>query len=155
MKTTRILVSCLGALLLTGCAGTRQFVALPDQAQRIQDNSKGRIYVMRPSGVGTAVSMHVSDSGKAIGSTGAHGFLCWEREPGETIITSTAEGASKAPLSVQAGSVYYIFQHVRMGIFMARSELEVVDEQKGQKTLKKCHAPKVETPPPSAVASTR
>ncbi|HZR20896.1 MAG TPA: DUF2846 domain-containing protein [Verrucomicrobiae bacterium] len=153
MKTTSILISGLGALLVTGCASTRQFVPLPDQAQRIQDASKGRIYVMRPAGVGTAISMNVSDSGKPIGSTGAHGYLCWEREPGDTIITSTSEGASKAPLSVQPGSVHYIFQHVRMGLLMARSELEVLDEQKGLKILKKCHPPKVEPPPPSAVAA--
>jgi hypothetical protein len=154
MKAINTLITGIGSLLLvTGCASTRQFVPLPDQAVKIQDSSKGRIYVMRPAGAGSAVSMNVSDDGKPIGSTGAHGFLCWEREPGDTIVTSTSEGASKAALSVQPGVVYYIFQHVRMGLLMARSELEIVDEAKGQKVLKKCHPAKVEAPPPSPVAA--
>jgi hypothetical protein len=154
MKTTTTLITTIGCLVLaTGCASTRQFVPLPDQAQKIQDSSKGRIYVMRPASVGSAISMSVSDGGKPIGSTGAHGFLCWEREPGDTIVTSTSEGASHAALSVQPGVVYYIFQHLRMGLLIARSELEIVNEEKGRAVLKKCHPPKIESPPPSPVAT--
>jgi hypothetical protein len=153
MKTTITFFTCIGGLLLTGCASTRQFVPLPDQAQRIQDSSKGRIYVMRPASVGSAVSMQVSDGGKFIGSTGAHGFLCWEREPGDTIISSTSEGASQAALTVQPGIVYYVFQHVRLGLLIARSELEIVSEEKGREVLRKCHPPKIERPPPSPISA--
>ena len=153
MKTTIALIACIGAALLTGCVSTKQYVPLPDQAQKIQDSSKGRIYVMRPATVGGAVSMNVSDGGKVIGSTGPHGFLCWEREPGDTLISSTSEGASQAALTIQPGAVYFLFQHLRMGVWMARSELEVVDEQKGREVLKKCHPPKIRPAPPSAVST--
>ena len=63
MKTSILLAVCVGALLLTGCASTRQFVALPDQTKTIENASKGRIYVMRPATVGGAISMNVSDDG--------------------------------------------------------------------------------------------
>ncbi|SPE57166.1 hypothetical protein SBV1_2670013 [Verrucomicrobia bacterium] len=82
--------------------------------------------------------------GKPIGKTGPHGFLCWERDPGDTIVIGTAEGTSQAPLTVQSGNVYCIFQHVWMGLLIARKGLEVVDEDKGPKVLKKCHRPKIE-----------
>jgi len=154
MKTSLALLACIGPLFLTGCASTRQFVPFPEQSQRVQDPSKGRIYVMRPAGLGAAITMNVSDGGKPIGKTGPHGFLCWERDPGDTIVIGTAEGASQAPLTVQSGNVYYIFQHVRMGLLMARNELEVVDEDKGRKVLKKCHRPKMEQAPPSAASGT-
>ena len=39
-----------------------------------------------------------------------------------------------------------------MGVFIARSELEVVGEEKGRKVLKSCHPPKIEAPPPSPVS---
>src|SRR5689334_19898140 len=113
MKAT-LLNFCMGALLLSGCAGTRQFVAMPDQSKTVEDPSKGRIYVMRPATVGTAVSMNVSEDGKPIGVTGPHGYLCWEREPGDSIVSSTSEGVSQLPLTVDAGHVYYVFQHLRM-----------------------------------------
>jgi hypothetical protein len=134
----------IGAVLLTGCASTQQFVALPDQSKTVDDPAKGRIYVMRPATMGAAISMNVSDGGKAIGRTGPHGYLCWERPPGDTIISSSSEGVSSNPLTVQAGLVYYFFQHLRMGVLIARSELELLDEQKGREVLKRCHPPKLE-----------
>jgi hypothetical protein len=152
MKTAPALVGCISVLLLAGCASTRQFVPLPDQTKKVEDPSKGRIYVIRPATVGSAVSMNVSEMGKPVGITGPHGFLCWERPPGETIVTGTAEGVSRAPLTIVAGGVYYIFQHVRMGWLMAENQLEVIGEVEGRKVLKSCHPPKIETPPPSPVS---
>ncbi len=35
-------------LALSGCATTRQFVPVPDQAKEVSHPDKGRIYVMRP-----------------------------------------------------------------------------------------------------------
>lgn len=155
MKNTILLAGCVSALLLAGCVSSRQFVPLPDQAKKIDDPSKGRIYVMRPATIGAAVTMNVSDDGKFIGSTGPKGYLCWERQPGEAIISTTSEGSSQAPLSVQAGGVYYIFQHVRMGMWLARGELEIVNDEKGREVLKKCHPPNVEAPPPSPVSAVK
>ena len=105
---------------------------------------------MRPATVGAAITMHVSDSGKLIGETGPHGYLCWERSPGETTISSTSEGVSTAPLTIQAGESYYLFQHIRMGMWIARNELEIVDQEKGKKVLAKCKPPKVNVQSPAA-----
>src|SRR5579864_6502092 len=143
MKTALVLIGCVFTLLVTGCASTRQMVPFPDQAKRIEDPSKGRVYVMRPTSFGYAIPMTILDGGKTIGTTGPSGYLCWERSPGDTTITGTAEGVSQAPLSVSAGQVYYVFEHVRMGMWQAANQLEVVNEDEGEKVLKKCHAPKV------------
>jgi hypothetical protein len=143
MKSIIPCIAGLAAVLLTGCVSTKQFVPLPDQSKAIDDPSKGRIYVMRPATAGSAVSIAVSDDGAPIGSTGSHGYLCWERPPGDTTISSTSEGVSQLPLTVDAGKTYYIFQHLRMGWWIARSKLELLDETEGVKVLKKCHPPKV------------
>jgi hypothetical protein len=153
MKPAVLLNLCAAALLVTGCAGTRQFVTMPDQSKSVEDPSKGRIYLMRPASIGTAVSMNVGEDGKPIGVTGAHGFLCWERAPGDSIISSTAEGVSQLPLTVDAGHIYYVVQHVRMGVWMARSELQLVSDEEGTKTLKHCHPAQVEAQQRSAVAA--
>jgi hypothetical protein len=87
--------------------------------------------------------MDVSDSGKIIGSTGAQGFLCWEREPGDTVISSKSENTSAVRVSVEPGQVYYIFQHLEIGWVMARNELELVNEADGKKALKKCDPPEL------------
>jgi hypothetical protein len=142
-------------MMLVGCASTRQVVPLPDQSMAIEDPAKGRVYVMRPARVGGAVSMQVSDDGKLIGKTGPRGFLCWERPPGDTIVSSTSEGVSSAPLTIEAGGTYYIFQHLRMGVWIARNELEVVSAEEGRNVLKRCHPPKLEIPTVTAAHQAR
>lgn len=137
------LASCVAALFLMGCASAHQYVPLPDQTKAVADPNKGRVYVMRPSGFGGAVGMNVSDGGQPIGSTGPGKFLCWEREPGDVVVTSTAENTSRVSLPVRPGSVHYVLQHIRMGIWMARTELELVDAERGLKELKKCKAAEV------------
>jgi hypothetical protein len=143
MKQLVLLFISTSCLLLAGCASTQQFVPYPDQTKTIEDSAKGRIYVMRPATVGAGISMDVSDGGKIIGSTGPHGFLCWEREPGDTIISSKAENTSAVNVPVKAGQAHYIFQHLRLGWVMARNEMEIVSEEEGKKVLKQCKPPKL------------
>jgi hypothetical protein len=131
------------SLLFAGCASTQQFVPFPDQAKVVEDPTKGRIYVMRPATVGAAISMDVADSGKIIGSTGPHGFLCWEREPGDIVVSSKAENTSAVKVSVEAGKVNYIFQHMEFGWISARNRLDIVTEDEGKKVLKECNPPKM------------
>ena len=145
----RVMRSIICAAVLCsvlGCASTKQYVSLPDQSQHLDNPEQSRIYVMRPAFVGAAISMGVRDGDMHIGSTGSKGYLCWEREPGMTTISSKSENTSKVDLNAQAGSVYYLIQHVQMGLLIARNKLELVDEAKGQEALQKCKPPTVSTP---------
>ena len=143
-----IALSCsLAALLFAGCAGSKQFVAMPDLTKPVADPAKGRIYLLRPSSSGGSVGMNVADNGHPIGSTGPKGFLCWEREPGDVIVSSTAENTRRVSLPVRAGSIHYVLQNIRMGIWMARTELEVIDAERGALELKKCKRAKLQAPP--------
>jgi hypothetical protein len=118
-------------------------VPFPDQTKTVEDSAKGRIYVIRPATVAATISMDVSDGGIIIGSTGPHGFLCWEREPGDTVISSKAENTSAVNLPVKAGQVHYIFQHLSVVLGSARNRMEIVTEEKGKKVLKQCKPPRL------------
>lgn len=135
------------ALLVTGCASSVQYVKMPDQTKTNEDPTKGRIYVLRPSSFGGAVGMNVADGTTPIGNTGPGGYLCWEREPGDVIVSSNGENTSQVSLPVRPSSVHYILQNIRMGIWMARTDLEVIDEAKAQKELKHCKPAKVQRAP--------
>jgi len=137
-------IVCIAVLFsMVGCASTQQHVRLPDQSKRVENPEQCRIYILRPAIVGAAIPMSVRNGDKFIGSTGPKSFLCWEREPGKTTISSKAENTSTVDLDAQKGSVYYLVQHIRMGFFIARNKLELVDETKGQEILKKCKPPQV------------
>jgi len=144
MKSTFQLITALLCMsFLVGCASNQQFVHFPDQSKVVEDPSKGRIYVMRPASIGGAISMDVSDDGRIVGSTGPSSYLCWERPPGNTVISAKSENTSAVGVDVEAGKVNYIFLHVRMGWVMARNKLEIVSEEEGKKVLKECDPPKV------------
>ena len=156
MKSLRAGVSLVAVLFLAACVSTRQFVPFPDQSVPLEDPQKARIYLMRPTWLGSALAMKVSDGERAIGVTGPTAFLCWEREPGEVIVSSRTEfrsaiiaGESRPPifetlgivrLDAQQSRTYYIVQHLRVG---GASKLELVEEAKGKRVLAKCHAPEV------------
>ena len=130
----------LGAFLI-GCS-TPQYVPFPSQSVRIEDPSKARIYVVRPPVYGgSAIKMKIYDDGELIGKTRSAGYLCWEREPGDTVIMGKASNKSKLPLSVEAGEVYYVGQVVLPGIPYARNKLKELSPKNGKRRLKVCIAP--------------
>ena len=144
MKTRFLtLAAALASLVLVGCVSSHQIVPFPDQSKTVSDPTKGRIYVFRPANSGGAVAMEIFDDGKLVGITGAAGYLCWERPPGQTVISAKAENMSSVNLPVQAGKAHYIFQHMAMGWVQARNRLEIVSEEEGLKILKKCKPPKI------------
>jgi hypothetical protein len=141
MKFRCLLFVALIPLLFTGCASSLQSAHFPDQAKIVEDPGKGRIYVIRPGLTGIGITTDVRDDGKLIGSTGPHGFLCWEREPGDATITCTAENVSEVQVAVQAGKVNYIVEQLDFGWITTSSRLEVVSEDAAGIALKKCKPP--------------
>jgi len=114
---------------------------MPNQNKQVNAD-KVRIYVVRPALMGGAISMKISDNGQLIGKTGPKGYLCWERKPGSIEIIGKAENKSWLDLDAKPGEVYYIQQHVRMGIFYARNKLKMMHPDEGRKELRKCSPPK-------------
>jgi len=139
----RLTIPIICSSILMGCASTTQYVQLPDQSKPIEDPSKARIYVVRPTSFGAAVSMDVRDGDKIIGKTGANGYLCWEREAGQTEVVGKAENTSSLPVTAQEGMVYYIEQRVELGVMRARNRLTLLSEDEGKKKVGKCKPPKV------------
>lgn len=127
----------------TGCATTRQMVKMPDQSQRIQNAEMARIYLVRPTAVGGAIAMEVQDGATTIGTTGGKGFLCWERAPGPTSLSSKAENTDTLPLTLEKNNVYYVRQGIRVGWMMARCKLILLTEDEGKEDLKSCKPPVV------------
>jgi hypothetical protein len=141
MKKIIVFIVACSTLFLAGCATTRQSVPIPNQTKMVENPGLARIYVVRPTGFGSAISMRIIDNGKYIGNTGPKGYLCWERQPGSAEISSKAENTSTVTLNAESGEVYYICQHIQLGVVAARNKLEIVSKEQGQKYLKKCKPP--------------
>ena len=143
VKLLKLLLAAAAVCIFAGCASTTQYVSLPDQSVEVEDPDMGRIYVLRPDVLGSAVRMDVTANDELIGTTGGDGYLCWETHPGMLTITGHAENVSSIDLSIQRGKAYYIYQAIRMGVWMARNELISLSEAKGKEYLQSCSPPAV------------
>jgi hypothetical protein len=156
----------LALVLLTGCISspTLQYPPFPNQAKRIDDPSKARVYVMRPGsylgeqplifyGEDWAATGPVFDptlySGhydkarlRRIGEIGGGGYICWETPPHPFRIEKTeGETNSVFTLNLLAGNVYYLKATANMTWTRATSSIEVVPEEEGIRLLKQCKPP--------------
>jgi hypothetical protein len=143
MKSKSVLVVLAAVLVFAGCATTEQYVAFPDQSVEVEDPDRGRIYVVRPDFMGSAVQMNVTADDTLIGTTTGGGYLCWETVPGMVTITGHAEVDDSIDLSIQRGKAYYIYQAMRMGVWVARNELIELSTEKGKEYLESCSPPQV------------
>jgi hypothetical protein len=143
MKFKMLLI--LGAVisLLSGCV-SKQLVPMPDQTKAIEDSSKARIYVVRPTSIGGAVPFTVWDGDKKVGSTRPNGYICWERPPGDTVIRSEAENTATLQLKCESGKVYYIGQHVTIGWLYSRNQLRLMADDEGKKKVAACSPSRVQ-----------
>ena len=141
MTSMRVMM-CLGLLSMSvGCVSSVQHTRFPVQNKPLENPEQGRIYVVRPSSLGGAIPMKIYDGDQLIGSTGAKGYLCWERDAGKVVLTGKAENTSTLCVDVEKGQVYYVLQSMSMGVMMARNKLELMDAVKGEKALKGCKQP--------------
>lgn len=130
---SRAIVFVLTAVFLTGCASVNKAPVEQDLAAKkfAVDPSSAQLYIYRDQILGAAISMPVSVNGKVIGTTGPSSFFKLDLDEGTYTITSQGDKSS-LDLQAESGSTYYVWQQVKMGLFAAGSELQLVDEEAGQ-----------------------
>jgi hypothetical protein len=139
MKNLILILCILSLAAIVGCAS----VPMGDPAQDAflktfaAPEENAGLYVYRYENFGGAVKMEVEVNNKPLGTTAAKTFLYTELHPGEYTVTSHAENTDTLKLEVKAGSLYYIWQEVKMGVLYARSKLQAVDEKEGQEGVLK------------------
>lgn len=134
MKNIGGIITGAMILLVSGCASVP--MAPMDQDTKAKafspDTNKASLYIYRNENFGAAIPMTVAVNGKALGQTAAKTYFQLKVMPGKYNVESHAENVSNLPLSVEAGKNYFVWQEVKMGMWMARSLLQQVDENTGR-----------------------
>ncbi len=99
---------------------------------------KALIYALRPTSVGAAIKSFFLCDDEVLGINRGNSYFFAYVEPGKHVFWSKSENVDAVELDVEAGKIYYIQQHVRMGGFRARTKLEILDAAEGEETLAKC-----------------
>ncbi len=128
------------AAFVSGCASV-PMSSMEDDAKAktfAVKEDKSTIYVYRNESFGGAISMTVTLDGKVAGQSGPQTFFMWEVEPGAHEVSSIAENTSTVKLNTVGGKAYYLWQEVKMGMWMARTQLQEVNEETGRKGVGEC-----------------
>lgn len=106
---------------------------------------KANIYLYRNENIGGSSPMTVSINGNAAGATGRATYFLWQVDPGTYDISSKAENTSTVRVVAEAGKSYYVWQAVQLdrrfyllGVVLARSELQLVDDETGRWGVQEC-----------------
>jgi len=134
MRNFAAAFSAVLVLLLSGCASVP--MAPLDQDTKAKDFSpiqnKASLYIYRNESFGAAIPITVSVNGKVLGQTAAQTYFRLNLTPGKYNVESHAENVSNLPLTTEAGKNYFVWQEVKMGMWMARSLLQQTDETTGR-----------------------
>ena len=85
---------------------------------------KANIYVYRNESMGAAIKMPVAVNGKLVGDTAAKTYLLLEVAPGQHIIMFEDRKHSTVTVNAVRRSNYFLWQEVKMGLMVARSNLQ-------------------------------
>lgn len=129
------LFGLLIALCLVGCASVpmgdpkrdaelKEFKAAPDKAA---------LYIYRNEVFGAAIKIAVDLDGKHIGRTASKTYLYQELAPGEHTIVSRAEEDDTLKVNLKAGTLTYVWQEIKLGLWNARTRLQIVSDEVGRK----------------------
>lgn len=128
------------ASVVSGCASV-PMASLDEDAKAktfAVREGKSNIYVYRNESFGGAIPLTVALDGKVAGQTGPQTYFLFEVDPGSHEVSSIAENTSALKLDAAAGNSYFVWQEVKMGMWMARSQLQQVDEATGKKGVAEC-----------------
>ncbi len=138
-----ILVASIIALsLLSGCASVpMESASKTEEARKFNPPKDGYsgLYIYRTGGPGTALKKDIWVDGKCIGESAPNTFFYEEVTGGEKHKISTESEFSPNDLIVdtEAGGLYFIKQYIKMGVFVGRANVKVVDEEEGKQAISK------------------
>ena len=137
--------------IITACSPSKTVTQNTNDKYKTLTPPEGKaiVYFVRPSVVGTIIPFKVSCNDTLIGSTTGNKYLFIVLEPNtyNLISKAKAENDAELELKVDTGKKYFIEQKPKMGIFMARNELILLNYEEGEQKLTKCSISTKFTPP--------
>jgi hypothetical protein len=134
MRNLSMLFSIVLIALLTGCASVP--MAPLEQDAKAKDFApapdKASIFIYRNEVFGAAIPVTVSVNDITIGQTASKTYFKYDVAPGKYVIKAHAENMAEISINANAGNNYFIWQEMKMGMWMARANLTQVDESTGR-----------------------
>lgn len=133
----KLLLFGLVSIFLVGCAGGPKAPKEQDQLAkefRVPSDNTSNLYIYRNEMFGGAIDMDVLIDGNIIATTGPKTYILANLPAGKYKIEGLGgEGASILTVNLLPNSLKFIWQEVKMGVWMARNKLQEVSDYIGKK----------------------
>jgi hypothetical protein len=130
----------LSVMFVTGCASVP--MASEEQDKKAKtfavQPGKSNIYIYRNETMGAAVKMPVVADGRIVGDTVSKTFILLSVDPGKHSLVSKTENDAVLDIVTEKNKNYFVWQEVKMGVWAARSKLQLVDDATGKKGVADC-----------------
>lgn len=129
-------------LLITGCASVPMASLEEDAARKTfsppPENLAG-LYIYRNSHAGAPLKKSLYLNGELIGQSGPMTYFYKQIATGEHVVSTESEfGNNDLTIQAKAGKNLFVRQYIKMGVFVAGANLELVDEDIGKKAVLEC-----------------
>ncbi len=133
-KHLRVFTLFIGMLALAGCAQVP--MATPEEDAKAKQFTPtaetASLYIYRDEIFGAAVPLAVTVNNQHLGQSGPKSYFHLNVAPGKYNIESVAENTAALTVDVEAAKNYFVWQEVKMGLFMARTHLTQMEETGGR-----------------------
>ncbi|MGR6034261.1 MAG: DUF2846 domain-containing protein [Candidatus Nitrosoglobus sp.] len=130
------------ASYVTGCATVPMAPAKEDTLRKefvTPSKDTASLYIYRDSKLGGALKKTISIDGQIIGETAPMTYFYRAIKPGVHRLSTESEfGDNTLTLEVIGGKNYFVRQYIKMGVFVGGANLELVSEEEGKESVKKC-----------------
>ncbi|WP_413294802.1 DUF2846 domain-containing protein [Bdellovibrio sp. HCB185ZH] len=135
-----LMAALLFNLMLVGCRSVPMASLAQDgQAKQFAINPKAaQVYIYRNEFMGNQLKIDVFVNGEMRGQTMGDTYMLMTLPKGKHTIMSEAENKSTLDIEVENGKNYFVWQEVKMGMWIARNKLQIVDEATGKSGMREC-----------------
>ncbi len=136
------------SLLATACASVPMASPEADRVAKEFRTAPGKsnLYVFRDESLGGAVKMTVVLDGRMLGDTASKTFLLTPVAAGPHALVSKTENDARLEFTAVPGKNVYVWQEVKMGVWAARSDLHLMDEEAAKERISACSLATGEVP---------
>jgi hypothetical protein len=106
------------AIFITGCGASYELseaTRAPVDAFGSAPSDKALVCVLRPSELGSALTVAVSDNGQVVGATRGPSYFCYLSEPGYHQLSVDGSDADDVELVTLAGQRHYLELRINFG----------------------------------------
>lgn len=142
LKKSIISMAFVFLALVAGCATVP--MAPKDQDMSLKEFKKpatdmAGVYIYRNSFVGQALKKNIYLDGEYLGESANKVYFYREVPPGQHQLSTESEFSDNAiSFSAEPGHLYFAEQYIKIGVFVAGANLQMVSEEDGMKNVLEC-----------------